>query len=459
MRSAGERSRGRWRACLALASLGAIAIVALLAHTSAARQSTVLTGAAAFGDWQTDSPGVRRKITPADLPPPFATAFAANDPEIVDRPEGAMPKVPPGFVVDDFASGLDRPRLIRSAPNGDLFVAESMAGQIRILRAADGATKAERLQVFATHLHLPFGIAFWPPGPEPQYVYVANTDSVVRFPYSNGDLQARGPAQTVVNNIPGGSFLRGGGHWTRDVVFSPDGAKMFISVGSSTNDAEKPAWYWFGASKGNEEKRADVLQCNADGSGLHIFASGLRNCVGMAIDPATGELWCSSNERDGLGDNLPPDYITRVKEGGFFGWPWYYIGGNEDPNHHGERPDLKSTVIVPDVLIQAHSASLEMTFYQGSQFPAEYRGNAFAAEHGSWNRSRRTGYKVIRVIVHDGIPTGEYEDFMTGLVTPDGGVWARPVGVTVAHDGALIVTEDAHGTVWRIAYRGPATPP
>jgi len=380
-----------------------------------------------------------------------------------------MPKVPPGFAVDEFASSLDRPRLVRAAPNGDLFIAESTAGQIRVLRAADGAAKAERVEVFATRLNLPFGIAFWPPGPDPQFIYVANTDSVVRFPYRNGDLRARGPAQTVVN-IPGGGFLRGGGHWTRDVIFSRDGSKMFVSVGSGSNDAERLArrqlpdaiqydqLHGFGAAWGAEEKRANVLQCNADGTGLHIFATGLRNCVGMTIAPANGELWCSTNERDDLGDNLPPDYLTSVKEGGFYGWPWYYIGGNEDPHHRDERPDLKSKVVVPDVLIQAHSASLEMTFYEAGQFPPEYRGDAFAAEHGSWNRSRRTGYKIIRVIIRNGKPTGEYEDFMTGFVTTDGNVWARPVGVAVARDGSLIVTEDAHGTVWRIAYRGTNAP-
>ena len=257
----------------------------------------------------------------------------------------------------------------------------------------------------------------------------------MRFPYQNGDLHARGPAETVVPSIPAGGRLTGGGHWTRDVVFSPDGSKMFVSVGSHSNDAD-------GLSRlpdSSEEHRADVLEFNPDGSGFRIFASGLRNCVGMAINPTTGDLWCSTNERDGLGDNLPPDYITHVQDGGFYGWPWYYLGDHEDPRHKGERPDLAGKVIVPDVLLQAHSASLEMTFYDGKQFPAEYRGDAFAAEHGSWNRARRTGYKVIRVIMRDGKATGEYEDFMTGFVTEDGDVWGRPVGIAVAHDGSLLV--------------------
>ena len=301
------------------------------------------------------------------------------------------------------------------------------------MRAADGAPRPTRLETFAIGLKQPFGIAFWPPGPAPRFVYIGNTDSIVRFPYKNGDLKAGGPAQTVVASIPGGGHLEGGGHWTRDVVFSPDGARMFVSVGSLTNDAsglrqslESAIQYLgihgLGSLSGSETHRADVLQFDPNGGHFRIFATGLRNCVGMAINPATGQLWCSTNERDGLGDNLPPDYVTSVRDGGFYGWPWYYIGPHEDPHHRGERTDLKDKVIVPDVLLQAHSASLEMVFYGGQQFPQAYRGDAFAAEHGSWNRSKRTGYKVIRVRMHDGHPTGEYDDFLTGFVT-DAGVW------------------------------------
>ena len=182
-----------------------------------------------------------------------------------------------------------------------------------------------------------------------------------------------------------------------------------------------------------------------------IFATGIRNCVGLAIQPQTGVPWCSTNERDGLGDNLVPDYVTRVRENAFYGWPWFYIGSNEDPHHVGRRPDLKDKVTVPDVLLQAHSASLGLTFYEGQNFPAEYRGDAFAAEHGSWNRSKRTGYKVVRIRLKDGVPTGEYEDFVTGFVLNDTEVWGRPVGVTVARDGALLISEDGNGTIWRIS--------
>jgi hypothetical protein len=331
-----------------------------------------------------------------------------------------------------------------------------------VIRAAEGASHPEFTQTFASGLRLPFGIAFWPLGPNPQFVYIANTDSVVRFPYKSGDLKASGPAQVIVDSIPGGGNLRGGGHWTRDVVFSPDGAHMFVSVGSSTNDAEGllqslrtaldyAQMHSLSSLIDSEARRAAVLEFDPDGGNFRIFAAGIRNCVGMAINPTSRQLWCSANERDGLGDNLPPDYITGVREGGFYGWPWYYIGSHEDPRHAGQRPDLKGKVIVPDVLIQAHSASLGMAFYGGQQFPAEYRGEAFAAEHGSWNRSNHTGYKVIRVRMLDGHATGEYDDFLTGFIT-DAGVWGRPVGVAVAHDGALLVTEDAHGTVWRVSY-------
>jgi glucose/arabinose dehydrogenase len=406
----------------------------------------VLTGQGALGDWTTDRPGVRRRITVADLPKPFATNSVDNGPKLVKRPADAWPQVPAGFKVEEFLSGLTNPRLIRTAPNGDLFIAESRAGLVRVLRAADGAGKAEANEVFASGLNRPFGIAFYPLGPDPQYVYIGNTDAVIRYPYRNSDLKARGPVEVIVPDIPGGGQLRGGGHWTRDIVFSADGKKMFVSVGSHSNVYENP--------KENEERRADILQYNPDGSGGRIYASGIRNAVGIAIHPQTGDLWASVNERDGLGDDLVPDYITRVKDGGFYGWPWYYLGPNQDPRHKGAHPELRDKVIVPEVLLQSHYASLEMVFYTGTQFPREYTNEAFAAEHGSWNRARRTGYKVIRVPLKNGAPTGEYEDFMTGFVTKDGDVWGRPVGVTVARDGALIVTDDGSNTVWRVSYQG-----
>lgn len=417
--------------------LVAAIIIGVGAVGAAAQSTRTSVGTAAFGDWRGDLPGVRRLITPADLPPPHATQSARSSPSVVARPDGASPNAPPGFAVTLFAAGLTGPRLVRVAPNGDIFVAESRANRVRVLRAADGAEKAAQTEIFASGLDRPYGIAFWPPGASPRYVYVANTGSVVRFPYRAGELQPGGPAETVVSGLPTG------GHWTRDLVFSSDGNRMFVSVGSHSN----VGWDAY------ETRRADVLVFTPDGKDERVFASGLRNCSGMAIAPATGDLWCAVNERDGLGDDLPPDFATRVREHAFYGWPWFYIGGHEDPRHAGEHPELRDRVSVPDVLLQPHSAPLGIAFYDGAMFPAEYRGDAFVALHGSWNRAKRTGYKVVRIRLQNGQPTGEYEDFLTGFVIDDARVWGRPVGVAVAHDGALLVGEDAGGTIWRIAHR------
>ena len=375
--------------------------------------------------------------------------------------------MPAGFTVSQFISNLSGPRLLRTAPNGDIFIAETGSGRIRVLRTADGADHPSENSVFATGLRGPFGIAFYPLEGEPQWVYVGNLNSVVRFPYRSGDLVARGPAETIVPLLSDST----GGHSTRDVAFSRDGARMFISVGSGSNVAESMEkkspdeireWessHMRGSAWGWEAHRADVLVADPEGHGLKIFATGIRNPVGLAVQPATGVLWCSTNERDALGDDLVPDYITHVQEGHYYGWPWYYMGNHEDPRHAGERPDLAGQATPPDVPVQSHSASLEMTFYPlnasgPAAFPAEYRGDIFAAFHGSWNRTGRTGSKVIRVHLQNGVATGEYEDFITGFVIDDGHVWGRPVGVTTAHDGALLMTEDANGTIWRVAYSG-----
>ncbi len=423
----------------------------------------VLTGAAAYGDWRNDAPGVHRHISASDLPAPYASRSASNTSSVVDPPRGAALKAPPDFTVTQFASGFETPRLLRIAPNGDIFLAETGAGQIRVMRAADGAPKPERNEIFAGDLDSPFGIAFYPPGPDPQFVYVASTDKVVRFPYRNGDLKTRSAAETVVAKLPSG------GHWTRDIAFSLDGKRLYVSVGSGSNvaqgmsvkrGAELPSWeaaHGLGASWDSETRRADVLQFDPDGKNGRSFATGIRNCVGLGVQPGNGTVWCSTNERDGLGDNLPPDYVTRVKEGGFYGWPWYYIGSNEDPRHAGERPDLRGKATVPDVLLQPHSAPLQMNFYDAPAtapgiFPPEYRGDVFAALHGSWNRAKRTGYKIVRIHLQNGVPSGEYEDFVTGFVIDDERVWGRPVGVATAHDGALLFSEDGNGTIWRIAY-------
>jgi len=394
-----------------------------------------------YTDFRFEKPGQIRKIAPQYLPAPYVTESSSNAPQLVTRPKDAWPKAPAGFIVQQFATGLDNPRLIRTAPNGDIFVAESSRGKIRVFRGITTDGKAGQSSIFATGLNRPYGIAFYPPGPNPQWMYVGNTDAVVRFPYQNGDLTVRGQAVHIVD-LP-----HGGGHWTRDVQFTPDGKSMLVAVGSASN-VDDPD------TTPDEKNRADILDFNPDGSGMHVYAYGIRNAGGgLAINPKTGELWASVNERDGLGDNLVPDYITHVQEGGFYGWPWWYIGEHQDPRHEGKHAELKDKVLVPDVLLQPHNASLELTFYQGKQFPAEYQGDIFASEHGSWNRSVRSGYEVIRVPMNKtGRANGDYEDFVTGFVVDNGHVWGRPVGITVAPDGSLLVTDDGSNSIWRISY-------
>jgi glucose/arabinose dehydrogenase len=423
-----------------------------------AQQSEVLKGEAAFGGWRADKPGTQRLLTPQDLPKPYVSDSASNSPSEVRRPRNVGTKLPAGFSAELIASGISNPRVVRVAPNGDIFVADSRADQVRLYRPGGGGSKPAEEAIYAKGLSSPYGIAFHP-FENPRWVYVANTDSIVRFPYKDGDLKASGKPETVVADIPDG------GHWTRDIAFSPDGKTLYLSVGSASNVAEElgdppggpAAWAAsepLGAAWGYERGRAAVFAFDPDGSNRRSVATGLRNCSGLTVQPATGQPWCVVNERDALGDNLPFEYATSVKQGAFYGWPWYYIGNNEDPRHAGTRPDLAGKVTVPDVLMQAHSAPLGIAFYEGTQFPAAYKGDAFVALHGSWNRGMPTGYKVVRLFFKDGKPTGAYEDFMTGFVISDDAVWGRPVGVAVARDGSLIVTEDGNGTVWRITYEG-----
>jgi glucose/arabinose dehydrogenase len=422
----------------------AIALSVPALYADGPSSAPVVTGKAAFTDYTQQKPGVRRKITVADLPEPYATKGVDNGANMVKRPEGAWPQAPAGFKVTLYADGLNQPRLIRTAPNGDLFVAVSYSNEILVYRGVGRDGKYKQVEKFADGLSQPFGIAFYPAGPNPKWVYIGDTDAVVRFPYQNGDMKARGPAEKLAD-LPGGGKLRGGGHWTRDVVFSQDGTKMFVSVGSHSNADDTD-------THPEEFHRADVLEFTPEGQFVKVYAYGIRNCVGEAIHPVTGELWCSTNERDMLGDNLVPDYITHIQEDGFYGWPWWYMGPHQDPRLEGKHPELKAKVITPDVLLQPHFASLEMTFYEGSQLPAEYKGDAFAAEHGSWNKANRAGYEVIRVPMHDNKATGEYEDFLTGFTTADGHVWGRPVGVTVGQDGSLFVTDDGSGSIWHVSY-------
>ena len=429
-----------------------VLFASLLAFTAAHGQSDkqqVLTGQNAFTDAAHESPGTRRHLTTADLPAPKPDESVDNGAGMVPRPANAWPQAPKGFKVDLYATNLNNPREMRTAPNGDIFVAESDAGKILVFRGVDKDGHPQQTSEFAVGLRQPFGIAFYPLGDNPQYIYIGDTDQIVRFPYHNGDLKATGPMVNIAE-LPGGGRLRGGGHWTRDLVFSKDGSKLFASVGSHSN-VDDPDTH------PEEKDRADVLEFTPTGKFVKVYASGIRNCVGETINPTTGELWCSTNERDALGNNLVPDYVTHIQEGGFYGWPWYYMGthgGVQDPRHPGKHPELQSKVITPDVLVNPHFASLEMLFYEGSQFPAEFKGDGFACEHGSWNRKDRSGYEVIRLPMKNGHATGEYEDFLTGFTIGDGGVWGRPVGIAVAKDGSLFVSDDGSNSIWHVSYVG-----
>jgi glucose/arabinose dehydrogenase len=303
--------------------------LSVAAQTEAASENArLLTGKAAMGDWTSDAPGVRRKITVQDLPEPSSNIFAINRAHVVEPPAGAKPQVPPGFKIELYAEGFRDPRYLLTAPNGDIFVAESRADQIKVLRDSKGNGKPDITEIFTERdLDKPFGMAFYPPGDDPQFLYVANTDGVIRFPYRNGDLKARGPAEKLSAHLPGGAGnLPGGGHWTRDIVFSPDGKKMYVSIGSRSNVSDNAA----------EADRARIFEFNPDGTGRKVYAWGVRNAVGIKFRPGTDELWMSTNERDEIGEDLPPDYISSVRSGGFYGWPWFYIGNHVDPRHKGK---------------------------------------------------------------------------------------------------------------------------
>jgi glucose/arabinose dehydrogenase len=364
------------------------------------------------------------------LPAPFATNSAGNGPDKAKPPAGFLPTVPPGFRLNVFAGNFKRPRWLTVAPNGDIFLADTGAGEIVVLRDPQHTGGAQEREVFADGMKRPFGIAF-----REDYVYVGNMNEVVRFRYDPKTSKRLGEKEHLLD-------LPSGGHDTRSLAFSADGKHLFIGVGSASN-----------IDTGEDPLRAAVTICDPDGKNARLYATGLRNPVGLALEPATGEVWTTVNERDELGDNLPPDYFTSLKDGGFYGWPYSYIGNNVDPRVKPQQPDLVARAIIPDVLLGAHVAPLQFAFYTGKQFPESYRGGAFVAEHGSWNRATRSGYQIAFVAFKDGKPSADPVPFMTGLVPDPTGtdVSGRPVGVTVAPDGSLLVSDDGAGVVYRIS--------
>jgi glucose/arabinose dehydrogenase len=377
------------------------------------------------------------QVRVGDLPAPFQTESASKSPQTISRPANATLQAPPGFTVNLFAQNLSRPRWLMVGPNGDVFLSESYDNRIRLLKDADRDGIAEVNTVFAEGLNQPFGMAI---SPDRRSFYIANTDAVIRYPYQvgQGQLQSK---PTTITPLPGGGYNQ---HWTRNLIFSPDGSKLYVSVGSKSNaDPE-------------DLPRASIQVMNPDGSDRQTYGSGLRNPVGLALHPVTKLLYTTVNERDGLGDNLVPDYLTSVRAGGFYGWPYSYLGKNPDPRLP-RRPELEARALVPDVLFQAHSAALGLVFYQGTQFPKAYQNDAFVAFRGSWNRDEGTGYKIVRVPFQPtGKPKGYYEDFVTGwLVDPKGPtVWGRPVGLAIAQDGSLLISDEPGGAIWRVSYRG-----
>ena len=366
------------------------------------------------------------QVRPDQLPKPYHTQSAGNPPRVIPRPANAQLTVPPGFQIELWMEGFEDPRNMVHAPNGDIFLADSAAGKIYVLRGKERHT-------FADNLDLPFGLAF-----RGNHLYVGTQSALVRFDYGSGAVAARGAPTTL-------AWLPRGGHVTRNVIFNRDGSKMYVAVGSRSNvDDETP-----------DPLRAAITEYNPDGSGRRTFASGLRNPIGVAWNPADGTLWTTVNERDGLGDELVPDYITEVRRGAFYGWPFSYIGKNVDPRRKGERPELVAKAVVPSLLLASHSAPITMQFYTGTMFPARYRNGAFVALHGSWNRARRTGYKVVHVPFKNGKPSGGYDDFVVGWAPDpaDKSVWGRPAGLLVMRDGSLLISDDGAGVIWRVSYK------
>ncbi len=373
---------------------------------------------------------------PGKLPAPYHTESARRPSKQVPMPAGAKLTVPKGFKLNIFAEGdFKVPRWMALAPNGDVFLSDSGANSVIVLRDKNKDGVAEERFVFSNKLSQPFGMAF-----HKEWFYVANTDSIVRFKYKPGQTVAEGDPERLVELTPGGYNQ----HWTRNLLFSPDGTKLFVSIGSASN-----------VSVEADPRRAAISVYDPDGKNHRIYAGGLRNPIGLAWNPKTGELWTAVNERDGLGDDLVPDYATSVKEGGFYGWPYSYLGQNEDPRRKGESPELVKKSIVPDVIFQSHVAALGIQFYTGKMFPKDYQGDAFVAFHGSWNRAKLSGYKIVRIKFNNGkLVANSYQDFVSGWLPDENSneVWGRPVGLLVAADGSLLITDDGGDKIWRVSY-------
>jgi glucose/arabinose dehydrogenase len=382
---------------------------------------------------------VKTAVGDITLPPPYATESKTNNSKVIGWPKDKTPKAPEGFTVTKFADGFENPRWTYIAPNQDIFIVESgtrtSKNQITVLRDKDKDGKFETREVFISGLNKPFGMLVLK-----DFFYIANTDGLYRYPYKNNPLKLETKGEKILE-LPAGGYNN---HWTRNLLASPDGSKIYVSVGSGSNNAEH------GVDK--EVRRAGILEINPDGTGEKIYASGLRNPVGMDWNPVNKELWTAVNERDELGDDLVPDYITSVKRDGFYGWPYSYFGSIPDPRMKGERKDLVEKAIVPDVPVGAHTASLGLAFYTKDAFPAKYKNGVFVGQHGSWNRSKISGYKVLFVPFKDGKPSGKPEDFLTGFISDENKaeVYGRPVAVTVMNDGSLLVNDDSSNTIWKV---------
>jgi len=408
------------------------------------------------------SPSLSQTADTLKLPEPYATPSINNFSKVLGWPDGKTPVAPAGFTVSKFADGFHNPRWIYVAPNGDIFVAEAgteqpeedevdrkgtaktesqnfgSANRIILFRDANKDGEYEQRHVYKTGLNQPFGMLV-----VGNQFYVANTDALLRYAYDPGATKLEGNGEKIVD-LPAGGYNN---HWTRNIITNPQQNKIYISVGSASNNGE------YGLDK--EVRRAAILEVNLDGSGEQLYASGLRNPVPMDWDPVTGNLWTAVNERDELGDDLVPDYATHVQRGGFYGWPYAYFGANEDPRMKGQRPDLVAKTIVPDVPLGSHTASLGLVFYRGNQFPMKYRNGMFIGQHGSWNRSVLSGYKVLFVPFENGRPASPAQDFLTGFVVDanKGIVYGRPVCVAEMPDGSLLVSDDAAKVIWKVSYR------